>query len=406
MSYFLSRRIASAEQNLDGVQNSITALNTSTSTLSGNVSTLEQELVQTGDSLLTSLGLQSALLTAKINTVSGNVSSLETSINAKNASINANISAIQGNVSTLQSGITSLQNTNASINANISAIQGNVSTLQSGITSLQNSQSAMEFNQSLQYGAIDTEISAVKGNVSTLQGNIASINTNYTVKSLTAGTNITTVNSNGNWTISSSGGGGSSITKVNLAFNENFTVGLGARSVFFNLPQSYNMVNYKMRGKIVLNVDALFDYPAIRFNGAGELGNSQALNEQTWNKIYEYNYPDYNGMADTNVDGYLSRDPIFSHMANDSSTQVLLTFEIDLMNSTFREPILSCKGSATYGTKNVGSAPSYRAVNFFERWSTQTSLNSISIDNWNNASSIQYATLDLDIIPIPSFSSV
>ena len=378
MSYFLSRRIASAEQNLDGVQNSITALNTSTSTLSGNVSTLEQELVQTGDSLLTSLGLQSALLTAKINTVSGNVSSLETSINAKNASINANISAIQGNVSTLQS----------------------------GITSLQNSQSAMEFNQSLQYGAIDTEISAVKGNVSTLQGNIASINTNYTVKSLTAGTNITTVNSNGNWTISSSGGGGSSITKVNLAFNENFTVGLGARSVFFNLPQSYNMVNYKMRGKIVLNVDALFDYPAIRFNGAGELGNSQALNEQTWNKIYEYNYPDYNGMADTNVDGYLSRDPIFSHMANDSSTQVLLTFEIDLMNSTFREPILSCKGSATYGTKNVGSAPSYRAVNFFERWSTQTSLNSISIDNWNNASSIQYATLDLDIIPIPSFSSV
>jgi len=162
-----------------------------------------------------------------------------------------------------------------------------------------------------------------------------------------------------------------------------------------------------LSGKIVLSVDTQFDYPAIRFNGQGTIGDSSAqVNEQTWSKIYEYTGAN-NGMATLSLDGYLSRDPIFAHMQNSANTQILLSFDIDLMNQGSREPIMVCKGTATYGSKLVSQTPTYRAVAFFERWSNQTSISQISINNWTtNASSIQYATLDLDVIPIPAFTSV
>jgi hypothetical protein len=163
-----------------------------------------------------------------------------------------------------------------------------------------------------------------------------------------------------------------------------------------------------MRGKIVLSVDSNFDYGAIRFNGQGDIGTSNQLNEQTWSKIYEYTTPQGNGMASYTLDGYMSRDPIFAHFQNIFFTQIQLTFDIDLLPQTgSREPILVCKGTITYGGKLVNEAPSYRAVCFFERWSNQTSIYQISINNWlQNVSAIHSATLDLDVIPIPSFTAI
>jgi hypothetical protein len=205
------------------------------------------------------------------------------------------------------------------------------------------------------------------------------------------------------------GPGGASTIKVNLAYNINFTAGVSTNNINFNMPQTYSLLTNRMTGKIVLSVDTQFDYPAIRFNGQGTIGDSSSqLNEQTWSKIYEYPNASTNSMATTNLDGYLSRDPIFAHFQNSANTQVLLSFDIDLMNQTgTREPIMVCKGTVTYGNKLVNTAPSYRAVCFFERWSNQTSISQISINNWTTtASSIQYATLDLNVIPIPSFTSV
>jgi len=197
-------------------------------------------------------------------------------------------------------------------------------------------------------------------------------------------------------------------SKVTLAYNPTINASLSTNNVNFNLPTTYSLSNNRMSGKIVLIVDTLFDYPAIRFNGQGTIGSSANLNEQTWSKIYEYSSAGSNGMASLTLDGYISRDPIFAHMQNSFTTQILLSFEIDLMTQTgTQEPIMVCNGRVTYGNKVVGQAPSYRAVCFFERWSNQTSINQISINNWNtSASSIKYATLDLDIIPIPVFTTI
>jgi hypothetical protein len=172
MSYFLSRRIASAEQNLDGVQNSITALSTSTTTLSGNVSSLQGNITSISNS---------------ISQTQGNVSSLQGNI----TSISNSISQTQGNVSILQGNITSINNINTQT-------QGNVSSIQTSITDINGrlgNHDTMLFNH-------DFSIGVALDRTTALAGNITSINTNYLVKSLTAGTNITTANSNGNWTIS------------------------------------------------------------------------------------------------------------------------------------------------------------------------------------------------------------
>lgn len=232
----------------------------------------------------------------------------------------------------------------------------------------------------------------------------------WNVRNITAGTGITASNSgNGTITIAATATGP---IKVNLAFNQTFTANVTTNNVNFNMPTSYNLLSYRLSGKIVLSVDANFDYPAIRFNGSGTIGDSSAqLNEQTWSKIYEYPSASNNGMASLTLDGYLSRDPIFAHMQNNANTQILLSFDINLMNivntSATREPIMVCKGTASYGAKNVGGSPTYRAVTFFERWSNQTSISQISINNWTTSgASISYATLDLDVIPIPGFSSV
>jgi len=228
----------------------------------------------------------------------------------------------------------------------------------------------------------------------------------WNVRSIVAGTGITTSNNGaGAVTITATG---TATIKVNLAYNINFTGGVTTNNVNFNMPTSYSLSSYRMSGKIVLSVDANFDYPAIRFNGSGTIGDSSAqLNEQTWSKIYEYNAAN-NGMATLTLDGYLSRDPIFAHMQNSYTTQIQLSFDIDLLPQTgTREPIMVCKGTATYGNKSVGETPNYRAVCFFERWSNQTSISQISINNWTlNVSSIQYATLDLDVIPIPAFTAI
>lgn len=230
----------------------------------------------------------------------------------------------------------------------------------------------------------------------------------WNVRNIAAGTGITTSNSgNGTITIAATASGP---IKVNLAFNQNFA-NVSTNNVVFTLPTSYSLLNYRMSGKIVLSVDTQFDYPAIRFNGSGTIGDSSnQLNEQTWCNIYEYVGAN-NGGATYRLDGYSSRDPILAHFQNSTNTQILISFEIDLMNiintTGTREPILVCKGSLTYGNKNVGGFPTYRAVVFFERWSNQTSISSIQINNWTlNVSSIQMASMDLDVIPIPTFTAI
>lgn len=249
MSYFLSRRIASAEQNLDGVQNSITALSTSTTALSGNVLTLEQDLIVTQNSLLASLGLQNTLLTNKINAVSGNVSSLQTSITGINGNItstNASINSITSNAAILQGNVSTLK-------SNITTLQTSISTINGGITSLQDSQSLMLINQSLSFGVLDTNLNQIRGNVLSLQGNITSINTNYTVKSLTAGTNISLSNSSGNWTITSSG-----VSGMPYDWDNDLTVSIGSAVNYCNptFPVPLDVQNYRHEVYIDMKMNA------------------------------------------------------------------------------------------------------------------------------------------------------
>jgi hypothetical protein len=204
-----------------------------------------------------------------------------------------------------------------------------------------------------------------------------------------------------NWVAPSSSG--TTIIRKHLAYNYYLTGGISTRSVFFNLGGTYQLDAYRMKGKIHLSVDGDFDYPAIRFNGNGTFGDSSnQQNENTFCTIREYTTT-FNGFPSYTLNNYISRDPIFCHLNNSTTASILLQFEIDLMRQASPlEPTLVCKGTATYGRKEPDYFATYRAVCDFERWSNQTSLSQISIHNWTNANSIKYATLDLEIIPIPS----
>ena len=191
--------------------------------------------------------------------------------------------------------------------------------------------------------------------------------------------------------------------RKHLAYNYYLTNGISTRSVNFNLGATYQLDNYRMKGKIHLSVDGDFDYPAIRFNDNGTFGDSSnQLNENTFNTIREFTST-LNGGPSLYLNNYISRDPIFAHLNNSTTASILLSFEIDLMRQVSPlEPILVCKGTATWGRKEPNNFATYRAVSDFERWSNQTSLSIISIHNWTNANSIKYATIDLEIIPIPA----
>jgi hypothetical protein len=195
--------------------------------------------------------------------------------------------------------------------------------------------------------------------------------------------------------------------RLHLAYNYALNSGIGTRSVFFNLGATYNLANYRMKGKIHLSVDVNFDYGAIRFNGLGTLGDSNQSQESTWNNIREY-VGGNNGFETLRLDGYLSRDPIFAHLNTaDYPVSILLSFEIDLMRQVApRQSILVCRGTVSYGFKQTFQGFAYRVIAEFERYSTASDLYQISIDNWGTTNSINYATLDLEIIAIPPQTAI
>jgi hypothetical protein len=163
-----------------------------------------------------------------------------------------------------------------------------------------------------------------------------------------------------------------------------------------------------MKGKIHLSVDANFDYGAIRFNGLGTIGDSSnQSNESTWNNIREYVGAN-NGFPSYSLLNYLSRDPIFAHLNTaEYPVSILMSFEIDLMRQVApRAPILVCRGTLSYGFKQTFQGFPYRVIAEFERYSTATDLYQISIDNWGTTNSINYATLDLEIISIPPQTAI
>jgi hypothetical protein len=197
-------------------------------------------------------------------------------------------------------------------------------------------------------------------------------------------------------------------TRLHLSYNYALNSGIGTRSVFFNLGSTYNLANYRMKGKIHLSVDTNFDYGAIRFNGLGTLGDSSNQSqESTWNNIREY-VGGNNGFETLRLDSYLSRDPIFAHMNTaDFAVSILLSFEIDLMRQVApRQSILVCRGTLSYGFKQTFQGFAYRVIGEFERYSTASELYQISIDNWGTTNSINYATLDLEIIAIPPQTAI
>ena len=106
MSYFLTRRVAQAENGLDDVKSSINTTNAVVSVINGNI---------------TSLNAGAALLTNKINATDGNVSAINgniTSLNAGATLLTNKISATDGNVSSIQTSITTLTTSITNINNN------------------------------------------------------------------------------------------------------------------------------------------------------------------------------------------------------------------------------------------------------------------------------------------------
>ena len=338
MSYFLTRRVAQAENGLDDVKSSINTTNAVVSVINGNI---------------TSLNAGAALLTNKINATDGNVS------------------AINGNITSLNAGATLLTN-------KINATDGNVSSIQTSIT--------------------------------TLTTSITNINNNYAVKSLTAGTNVSLTDASGNWTINAS-------TSANYSgvYNASGSTTV-ARITFDNI--GVNLGTHRIKGVIQIGANGSFDYPLLIFNNknltAGLSTNSSANQpdefSQTLSSIHNGTY----SQGSVAPVGYQDDSQMFCDRSiPDGNGAWILNFTIDLQRKQdgTENGYMMCIGDYSYTQKPPGGwptyyiKPTYSYFGKFIRGTDITSISSIGIQGFFTNNTIRYSTINLNIEPLPSYTT-
>jgi hypothetical protein len=180
--------------------------------------------------------------------------------------------------------------------------------------------------------------------------------------------------------------------------------------VNFNTP-AYSLSTHRVTGRCVLFVNNLFDYPVIRLSGVGDIGSAANVDEQAYSEWKIITNPmnnqevQYNTANNTN---YLDRSLCFSNVNIGQDCQVIVEFTIDLL----RDPQGAIggnntviRGRASYLNKPTnGTNSNYKMYTFFERHTTATTLSQISIGTFGALqNAITHASLNLEIIPLPTF---
>jgi len=200
-------------------------------------------------------------------------------------------------------------------------------------------------------------------------------------------------------------GGTTPATKVALSY----TSGTAVNAVVFNFA-SVNLLTSKIVGTAILYVNSNWDYGCMRFNGQGAYTTTNNINEQSYNIGTFYTDPATNG-GGVGIN-YQDRSIIVTNITlNTGNFWVCIDFEIDCLRQTNNVVVaqMVCRGRWNVINKTVGSPASYRAYANFERTNDLTSINSIEFGDYTqntSAKSIIYASLNMDVIQLPSFTTV
>lgn len=160
----------------------------------------------------------------------------------------------------------------------------------------------------------------------------------------------------------------------------------------------------------MLYVNTNWDYGCMRFNGQGAYTVTNNINEQSYNLGTYYVDPATNGGGSSL--SYQDRSLIVTNVALGSGNfWVCIDFEIDCLRQTNNVVVaqMVCRGRWNFINKTVGSTATYRAYANFERTNDLTTISSIAFGDFNqdaNFKSIIYASLNMDVIQLPSFTTV
>jgi hypothetical protein len=223
----------------------------------------------------------------------------------------------------------------------------------------------------------------------------------WNVKNITAGTGITASN-NGAGTIT-----------IGLAATGNLKVALRYSGSTTNLV-NFNFTSVplnanRIRGTAILNTNEFFDYPIMRFNNQGGFVDNNT-NEQSMSSHKIFTNPPVNGFPQTDTT-YQDRSLVFASFPTFNTNWVLIEFEIDQVRAASGSLVgqMICKGRYSFVSKAVGSPAVYRSYGFFERTNDLESISAISFGDYNQNigfPSVIHASLNLDVIPLPSFTAI
>ena len=232
------------------------------------------------------------------------------------------------------------------------------------------------------------------------------------VRQLTAGTNITIApNGFGTYTINSTGGGGVSypITSYSAVYNG----GLAGRVTFSNI--GVNLTTHRIHGVLQMGADGNFDYPLLIFNnknltaGVGYQSTASQPDEfaQTFNLThggqYATGYPgDHNYHQDFS-------QTFCDRVLPSGDGAWILKFTIDLQRKQdgTENGYMLCTGEYYY-TQRISAGdprPLYSYYGTFVRGTNITSITHIGIQGFYTGNCIRYATLNLNIEPLPSYNN-
>ena len=125
MSYFLTRRVAKAEDGIDDLKLSINYTNATVSVINGNIGTLQGNITSlntTATSLqgsISNLNSTISSINADVGTLNIATASLQGNINSINSTLNTSVGTLQGNITTLNIATASLQGSITSINSTL-----------------------------------------------------------------------------------------------------------------------------------------------------------------------------------------------------------------------------------------------------------------------------------------------
>lgn len=193
--------------------------------------------------------------------------------------------------------------------------------------------------------------------------------------------------------------------KISLYYNSSSY----SASVTFSF-SAINLSNKRISGRAWLDTGVDFDYADMIFNGAGNTTNTQITEVAYYIAASSSTDPWVNETQA--LISYQNRTRQFSAETPTQNMKFLLEFDIyQLFDQTFanNKKQLVCNGRYTALAKTTGSAGNFRAQGHFCRISDEgLTLSSIGFAGYNPSatSSIRSAYLDLDVVSVPTFTSI